>query len=166
MDHDEREPQRRTSRGGEGADASPDLASAIERVLPDGVPAAAAPEIADAIARIGVSVVQETAISHHGPLPAPDTLARYEDILPSSADRILVMAEGSLSHATRMERASSARATTGLWMGFVAFGALLAGAGYCASLQYTAGVMLFLGAAALGVIGRFLPRTVGTPRSE
>lgn len=30
---------------------------------------------------------------HSGPLPAPQTLAGYESVLPGSAERILVMAE-------------------------------------------------------------------------
>ena len=39
-----------------------------------------------------------------GPLPPPETLAKYEQILPGSADRIIRMAEQQASHRQQLER--------------------------------------------------------------
>ena len=36
---------------------------------------------------------------HSGPLPSPDTLARYEQLMPGLADRIVQMAEREQEHA-------------------------------------------------------------------
>jgi len=50
-----------------------------------------------AISRREVSV-------HHGPLPDPDTLARYESIEPGIAGRIIVMAEKEQNNRLECER--------------------------------------------------------------
>ena len=47
-------------------------------------------------------VAQATRISS-GPIPHPDILRGYEEILPGSADRILSMAEGETKHRHEME---------------------------------------------------------------
>lgn len=47
-------------------------------------------------------VAQATRISS-GPIPHPDILRGYEEILPGSADRILSMAEGESKHRHEME---------------------------------------------------------------
>lgn len=40
---------------------------------------------------------------HSGPLPAPETLKQYNDILPGAADRIISMAEEAAGHRRKME---------------------------------------------------------------
>lgn len=42
--------------------------------------------------------------AHRGPLPAPDLLQRYEEILPGAAERILTMAEEQARHRQSLER--------------------------------------------------------------
>lgn len=39
----------------------------------------------------------------HGPIPPPDLFAKYEQILPGSADRILRMAENQQEHRMQLE---------------------------------------------------------------
>lgn len=39
----------------------------------------------------------------HGPLPPPETLEKYQRILPGSAERILQMAEREQAHRHRLE---------------------------------------------------------------
>ena len=69
--------------------------------------------------------------SFEGPLPPPNILAGYEDVLPGSAERILLMAEQE-SAARRVLVASLvsadvSRARWGLWVGaFVAVVAIVA----------------------------------------
>lgn len=42
--------------------------------------------------------------AHSGPLPAPEDLARYDDLLPGAAERIFAMAEREQNHRLSMER--------------------------------------------------------------
>lgn len=51
-----------------------------------------------------VAMVQRS-ISHSGPLPDPDTLQRYEQVLPGLAERIVAMAEKQSDHRQSLERA-------------------------------------------------------------
>ena len=41
-----------------------------------------------------------------GPLPEPDDLVRYENLLPGAAERIFTMAEAEQRHRTTMEQAT------------------------------------------------------------
>ncbi len=43
-------------------------------------------------------------ISYSGPLPPPEALAKYEQILPGAADRILRMAEEQSAHRQHLEK--------------------------------------------------------------
>lgn len=42
--------------------------------------------------------------THSGPLPDPETLAAYSEIIPNGAQRIMLMAEKQLEHRMRMEQ--------------------------------------------------------------
>jgi uncharacterized membrane protein len=57
-----------------------------------------------------------------GPLPPPDILQGYENVLPGSAERILAMAERQAAHRQYLEQKivedSSQRANIGMWLGF------------------------------------------------
>jgi len=43
-------------------------------------------------------------ISHSGPLPSPQTLEGYEKIVPTSANRLIVMAEKQSNHRMNIEK--------------------------------------------------------------
>lgn len=48
-----------------------------------------------------------TTLAHHsGPLPPPDDLHRYDQLLPGAAQRIIVMAETEQRHRISMEQAT------------------------------------------------------------
>lgn len=52
----------------------------------------------------GLSILAGIAVSRFsGPLPPPEELAKYEQILPGAADRILKMAEDQASHRQSLE---------------------------------------------------------------
>jgi len=50
------------------------------------------------------SVVSQEARFHHGPIPAPETLRRYDDLIPGSATIIIKMATDQAAHRQTLER--------------------------------------------------------------
>lgn len=42
--------------------------------------------------------------SYHGPIPSPEDLRGYEEVLPNAADRIITMAEKNSTHRIEMEK--------------------------------------------------------------
>lgn len=56
-----------------------------------------------------------------GPLPRPDILIQYEQVVPGAAERIIIMAEQQTRHRQAMERTviegDTKRAYLGLWVG-------------------------------------------------
>ncbi len=60
--------------------------------------------------------------SFSGPLPPPEMLARYDEIIPGSAERILTMAESQSLHRRELERevvfSRIALSRRGQWLGF------------------------------------------------
>jgi uncharacterized membrane protein len=61
--------------------------------------------------------------SFSGPIPHPDILARYADIIPNGADRILRMAEQQESHRQHLEKvvveSGAKRSSLGMFLGFI-----------------------------------------------
>lgn len=97
--------------------------------------------------------------SFSGPLPSPDVLERYEQILPGAAERIITMAEAEQSHRHTIERKDYAEAKLGQVFGFV-LGALgligsvfvsILGSGWAGSAL---GGTTVLGLVAVFVVGR------------
>ena len=70
----------------------------------------------------------------HGPLPPPDALAQYEEVVPGAGDRILQVYERQVEHRHRMESAlvrdGSAQAGRGVVAGTIVALAVLCLAGY------------------------------------
>jgi uncharacterized membrane protein len=71
---------------------------------------------------------------HTGPLPHPDILARYDQILPGAAERIIRMAEHQQDHRMTMEstviRSDVNQARWGLICGFVLSVIVISVSGY------------------------------------
>lgn len=67
------------------------------------------------------SYSEQTIIS--GPLPDPEALAKYEEIHPGTAERLIVMAEKQGDHRREIEKqaieAANNRAGTSLWLGWI-----------------------------------------------
>jgi uncharacterized membrane protein len=63
-----------------------------------------------------------SASAYSGPLPSPEHLREYEDVLPGPADRILKMAEKQSDHRQEIEKVAvkggNSRSWWGLWLGF------------------------------------------------
>lgn len=97
-----------------------DLPESIEEILEDpNLPEESKVKIVTAF----MTTVHHFSSSYAGPIPDPDSLRQYEDILPGSADRILKMAENQGSHRRKREiKEGDSRikqSSTGQWMGFL-----------------------------------------------
>ncbi|MGH9092334.1 MAG: DUF2335 domain-containing protein [Acidimicrobiales bacterium] len=69
-----------------------------------------------------VTMAAVSASAYSGPLPSPDHLRGYEEVLPGAADRILAMAEKQSDHRQEIEKdavkGGTRRSWYGLWLGF------------------------------------------------
>lgn len=50
------------------------------------------------------AIVSQTSVVFSGPLPPPQVLKQYNDIVPGAADRVLSMAEEQSKHRQHLER--------------------------------------------------------------
>ena len=92
---------------------------------------------------------------HSGPLPDPETLREYADIIPNGAERIMKMAENQQMHGINMERTALRRASFQHLLGQI-FAFILAGVATWFGYELTkngyekAGITIF--ATTIGVI--------------
>ncbi len=56
---------------------------------------------------------------YSGPLPHPDTLARYDEIVPGAAERIIKMAEKEMSHRHETENRMNKNAIRVAYLGII-----------------------------------------------
>ncbi|MYC29338.1 MAG: DUF2335 domain-containing protein [Chloroflexi bacterium] len=61
-----------------------------------------------------------------GPLPDPESLAHYEQVVPGAGERILTVFEGQVAHRHSMELKNSRRRDWGLVLAFVVVVILIA----------------------------------------
>lgn len=100
-----------------------------------------------------------------GPLPQPQMVREYEDILSGSTDRIIKMAEQQAAHRQRWEMKSlegAQKATSrSQWFGFVAALAAIGAATYLAANGAPMFISIMLGGAgSLGLVGAFVSNIV------
>ena len=65
-----------------------------------------------------------------GPLPPPEVLQRYEEVIPRAANRILEMAENQSKHRMQLEKNDSRKSFFGLAAGFFLSLGIIGGAIY------------------------------------
>ncbi len=85
-----------------------------------------------------------------GPIPEPDTLARYNDVMPGLGERIVAMAEREQTHRHDVDDKLIRVFSRGQWLGFtLGLVALLAG-GYLSILGHEGfGIAAFIGSVAV-----------------
>lgn len=93
--------------------------------------------------------------SFSGPLPPPEVLAKYNDVIPNGAERIMKMAEGQQSHRQGLEKTvvegNVKSERRGQWMGLfistivIGAGTYLAATGH----QTTGGLLVSVNVVAL-----------------
>lgn len=116
------------------------------------------------VAQNAKSDVTIQATQYSGPVPPPDVLRGFEQIVPGSAERILTMAEENGKHQREMERMTLSAAYTTIRLGqffglFIGLAAL-ATCAYALYLGYedtaiAIGGSTIVGLVAIFVIGRF-----------
>lgn len=117
--------------------------------------------------QVTAQIVSLVAEKFSGPIAHPVHLQMYEEIVPGAADRIIRMAEGSLSHSQQMEERALAAdiedTKAGRWFGFVALICLIGAALFCAWIGQVWLAGMFIGAGALGTIGVLVRGKNGNP---
>ena len=82
--------------------------------------------------------VRVAAYSFSGPLPPPELLARYNDVVPNGAERIIKMAENQQTHRQDLERTvvhgNVQSERRGQWMGLTISVVVLAAGVYLAAI--------------------------------
>lgn len=68
--------------------------------------------------KAALQLISQT-VRFSGPVPQPDDLARYDEILPGAADRIFAMAEKEQAHRHFKERTTLDISSRGQWFGFI-----------------------------------------------
>ena len=105
--------------------------------------------------------------SFQGPLPPPSLFGQYEQILPGSADRILILAEKEQSHRHKWESdvlvAQKSDVGRGQWMGFGLGMAGLIVAFFCSYFGFPVVAAASIGTVLAGIVTAFLK---GRPNAE
>lgn len=105
-----------------------------------------------------VNLLQQEA--YQGPIPHPDLFAKFEDILPGAADRILTMSESEQKHRHLMEQENmklvKKMSLLGLYFGFtLAISIILGGISLLVLGHSIEGIGLILTALA-ALVGSFI----------
>lgn len=98
--------------------------------------------------------------SHSGPIPDPENLARYNEIIPNGADRIMTMAEKQQDHRIALEKKVVGRQTFQSGVGqvfglIIGLAAILTG-GYCILEGHEVGGSILGGAGLTGLVSVFV----------
>lgn len=119
----------------------------------------------EVIKTFGITSIK--AMAHSGPLPDPESLARYNEIIPNGADRIMKMAENQQNHRMSVDKqlvkGNNNQITRGQWFGFL-LALFFLGAGVYLTLlgHESVGKVIFgttvIGLASIFVIGKLSKR--------
>lgn len=106
-----------------------------------------------------VSAEIQTA-SFSGPMPHPSILAKYEEIVPGAAERILVMAESSMRHQQEYDHAvleaSKQQLARGQILGFLIGISAIGASVYAAILGYPWLAAILGGTTVVGLVTAFV----------
>lgn len=108
------------------------------------------------LARQQVQMTQSFSFS--GPLPPPQLLGQYNDVIPNGAERLMKMAEVQQNHRQELEKAvinGNVKAESrGQWMGLVVSVAVIGAGTYLAAIgrQITGGILVGVDVVALASV--------------
>jgi len=99
-----------------------------------------------------------------GPIPPPDVLREYDNILPGSAERLIKMAEVQSAHRQGLESkvigSDVYRANAGLWIGAIVAALSIAAGSYLVSIDHdVAGTTIATGVV-VSLVGVFVYGTI------
>ena len=137
----------------------PALADVLGR-LPPQVREVVEQQAGDNSQMMSIFAAAYTASAYTGPLPPPEQLRGYENVLPGSADRILKLAENQAAHRQHIEKVAveggDRRSWWGLALGFVISASVL-GLGAALVLEgHDAAGAAFVGIDVVGLGGVFV----------
>ena len=122
-------------------------------------------EIPEKVAKFVVATVEKR---FSGPLPPPEILAAYKNILPDAPERIFSMAEKQQHHQVALEeiitKSDIKRADRGLIFGFILFLILIGGAIYLFAMEKNIGGYIFIFSSIAAAIVTFV--RVGRERNR
>ena len=114
-------------------------------------------EILDDDINQATELVQQSA-HFSGPIPPPDAMAGYEEVLPGSADRIMTMAENEQKLREKRTDGTIGIARLRIGASFIVSVLLIAAGVYCAILgQPLLGGVLGISGLIAAIFRRFLP---------
>ncbi len=103
------------------------------------------------------AVIQKT---HIGPLPDPETFAKYAELIPNGADRIMTMAENQANHRMKMEAkvisGQLLQSNIGQFLAFFIGISALVVSGYCISNGHEWGGGIIGSAGIVGLVTAFI----------
>jgi uncharacterized membrane protein len=112
------------------------------------------------VATISQLKIEQRSSAFAGPLPPPEHLKQYDEVLPGLADRIVQMAEKQASHRHTMESqvvtAEIKRAYLGMGSGFIVAMLGLTIGGLLVYLEKTVVGSIFFGATLVSLVGVFV----------
>jgi uncharacterized membrane protein len=120
--------------------------------------------------RQGTIAEQTTTIirSHSGPLPSPEILAGFEQVVPGLADRIATMAEKEQDHRHRIENHEIIGRYMGQAGALVVLLALLSCIAFCAYVGHplAAGIIAAVGAIVIAFLRHSTSRQIVEPEEK
>jgi uncharacterized membrane protein len=122
------------------------------------------------VAQLVQAAVIQTSISFSsGPLPPPESLARYNEIVPGAAERILRMAETQSDHRKQLENrtvdSQIRQSDRGQWLAFAIAIAFLIGAVITALYGHDTVAGILGGATVVSLAGAFIAGKVQQQRN-
>ena len=107
----------------------------------------------------------ETAVAVHqeitataGPLPPPEALQKFEDVLPGLADRITSLAEGHARNAWKNDKAQRITVLLGQTFAFLLGSQLILGGVWLIGGGHPTSGLLAIGAAVASLVAAFVKR--------
>lgn len=105
-------------------------------------------------------VISFSTTAYSGPVPLPEIIREWEDLLPGSADRLLTMAERQAEHRMSLEKTviqgDSQRANWGLGLAFVVTLVLISGGLVLIGLGHDVAGASVIGTNAIGLAALFI----------
>jgi uncharacterized membrane protein len=130
---------------------SPELEKELEEKLQDVLPGVARPQMLRAI-----GVVENTIQIHSGPLPSPQQLAAYDEIMPGAAKEIFGMTIAEQKHRHSSDKRNASILTAGLLLGFFVSVMLISAAVYTAVQGQPWVAAAFVATSAVGMVPAFI----------
>lgn len=111
-----------------------------------------------------LAATSTTVSAYSGPIPAPEALARYDEIVPGSASQLMEWANRQAVHRQTLESYAlhheAQRSWCGLAAGFIIAMSAIAGGVYCILNDHDVAGASLVGTSLVGIVTSFVVGTV------